>query len=55
MIAYSVAQRTREIGIRLALGARRGEIASMIVRQGMTLALAGIAAGVPAALALRVS
>ena len=50
VIAYSVSQRTREIGIRLALGARRQEIVGMVVRQGMALALAGIAAGVAAAL-----
>jgi putative ABC transport system permease protein len=52
VIAYSVSLRTREIGIRLALGACRGEIVRMVVRQGMTLALAGIAAGILAALAL---
>ncbi|HEY1341310.1 MAG TPA: FtsX-like permease family protein, partial [Bryobacteraceae bacterium] len=49
VIAYSVSLRTREIGIRLALGARRTEILSMVVKQGMSLALAGIAAGVVAA------
>jgi len=52
VIAYSVSQRTREIGIRLALGARRGEIVGMVVRQGMVFAVAGIAAGVAAALGL---
>jgi predicted permease len=52
VLAYSVSQRTREIGIRLTLGARRGEIVGLIVRQGMTLALAGIATGVVAALVL---
>jgi putative ABC transport system permease protein len=52
VIAYSVSQRTREIGIRLALGARRAEIVGMVVRQGMAFALAGIAAGVVAALGL---
>jgi putative ABC transport system permease protein len=52
VIAYSVSLRTREIGIRLALGARREEILGMVVRQGMTLALAGTAIGVIAALAL---
>jgi putative ABC transport system permease protein len=52
VIAYSVSLRTREIGIRLALGARRGEILRMVVKQGMRLALAGIVAGIAAGLAL---
>jgi putative ABC transport system permease protein len=52
VIAYSVSLRTREIGIRLALGARRGEILGMVVRQGLTMASAGIAVGVLAGLAL---
>ncbi|HEU0138636.1 MAG TPA: ABC transporter permease [Bryobacteraceae bacterium] len=52
VMAYSVSQRTREIGIRMALGARRGEIIGMVVRQGMKLALAGIVAGIPAGIAL---
>ena len=50
--AYSVAQRTQEIGIRMALGAQRGEIVRMVVRQGMTMALSGIAVGSVAALGL---
>ena len=49
VIAYAVAQRTNEIGIRMALGARREEAAAMIVRQGMLVALVGIVAGVSAA------
>ena len=52
VIAYSVVQRTREIGIRMALGAEHGEIISMLLRQGMKMAVAGIAVGVLAALAL---
>ena len=43
--AYAVAQRTREIGIRLALGARRADVVAMVVRQGLSLALVGCAIG----------
>ena len=46
-----VAQRTREIGIRVALGASRNELVRMIVRRGMMLALVGGAIGLIAALA----
>ncbi|MDQ3486369.1 MAG: ABC transporter permease [Acidobacteriota bacterium] len=53
LIAYSVAQRTREFGIRLALGASRGRILLTVVRQGGLLAAAGIVAGVLAVLVLR--
>ncbi len=51
-IAYSVAQRTREIGVRLALGAERGRVVCMVVREGMSVALAGILAGLAAVLSL---
>jgi predicted permease len=44
-LAYSVAQRTREIGIRMALGADRRDVLKMILRQGMALALLGVALG----------
>jgi putative ABC transport system permease protein len=52
VIAYSVAQRTREIGIRMAFGAQLGEVVRMVVRQGMTIALSGIVVGLAAALGL---
>ena len=48
MLAYSVTQRTREIGIRLALGARTGEVFGLVVRQGMLLVTAGLVAGMVA-------
>jgi putative ABC transport system permease protein len=45
VLAYSVAQRTREIGIRMALGANAGDVRRLIVRQGMTPAVLGLGAG----------
>ena len=52
VIAYSVSQRTREIGIRLALGAGVGTVRALVLRQGMRPAATGIAVGVGAALLL---
>lgn len=52
VLSYSVAQRQQEIGIRLALGAERGDILREVVRQGLTLAAVGIAVGLAAALLL---
>jgi putative ABC transport system permease protein len=52
VMAYEVAQRTHEIGIRMALGANRGGIASLIARQSLPVALVGIACGLVAAAAL---
>ncbi len=52
VIAYAVSQRTREFGLRIALGARPGQVTLMVLRQGMALTLAGVAAGVIAALGL---
>ena len=49
LMAYSVEQRTQEIGIRLALGAQASQVRNMVVGQGMALALAGIAIGLAAA------
>ena len=49
VIAYSVSQRTREIGLRMALGAARSDVLSMVVREGVVMAALGIAAGLTAA------
>jgi ABC-type antimicrobial peptide transport system permease subunit len=49
-MAYTVSQRTREMGIRLSLGAQRANVMSMVVRQGTVLALIGIGIGVLIAL-----
>jgi predicted permease len=51
VIAYAVARRTREIGIRIALGAEPGGVLRMVMRQGLTLAAAGWAVGVLLAVA----
>ena len=45
LMAYSVEQRTQEIGIRLALGAQAGQVKNMVVRQGMILAVGGVVIG----------
>ncbi|AHG89896.1 permease [Gemmatirosa kalamazoonensis] len=52
IVAYGVAQQTREIGVRLALGARRGRILGRVVGRGVRLAGAGVALGTAASLAL---
>ncbi|HEX8070522.1 MAG TPA: ABC transporter permease [Pyrinomonadaceae bacterium] len=52
VLAWSVTQRTREIGIRVALGAQSGDVLRMVLRQGMLLTLVGVAVGLAGAYAL---
>lgn len=52
LLAYNVARRTSEFGLRMALGAQRGDIARPILREALLLATAGLTIGVPAALGL---
>ncbi len=52
VVAYSVSQRTQEIGLRMAIGAQRGDVLRMVVGGGMKLALVGVAIGIACALGL---
>ena len=52
LVAYSVAQREREIGVRMAVGATQGAVVRLVLRQGVKLVTAGLVAGVCGALAL---
>ncbi len=51
VMSYTVAGRTREIGVRMALGARRGDVLELVLRESMLLVVIGLAAGIPLALA----
>jgi predicted permease len=51
VMAYAVSERTQEIGIRIALGARSGQVLAGVLRQGLAMTLAGLAAGIAAAVA----
>jgi putative ABC transport system permease protein len=52
VLAYSVSQRTKELGLRMALGSDRGGVLRLVVRDGMSVSVAGIAVGVVAAVAM---
>ena len=52
VLAYSVGQRTKEIGVRMALGAQVGDVLRMVLREGMSLVVAGVAVGALAAIVL---
>jgi len=52
ILSYSVARPTNEIGVRMALGAERGELIRMVLREELMMRLLGVIAGVPASVAI---
>jgi ABC-type antimicrobial peptide transport system permease subunit len=52
VLSYSIARRTREIGVRMALGAGRGDVLGMVLRESLMLAISGVMVGVAGALAV---